>query len=316
MSVSFLPEWTEVSTKNGLDPLGMQASCVRLYQRLMPGVSNVTNSLRYYGFYAWLTKAYAERHGRPDIPTWRRFLRRAEALYAVTAVREQNVVGVAGYNWASETLNALHENDVLDFARAADQGAGERQYLKQAFGAYGAAYGGQLFEVSILADSEGHSVPVPSAGLGEQFATLFSEAIGEAQEAFFLAVDRGTILVRELDHLIPMSPNQIRSDSAECEAYRSMLFAESSSRPSDLSRKISLRVLLRLSEQLGRSPDGANEVRWCIYDGATGNGQSVSFDDPEDREQIALHAKSFTVRSRPGDGYVAPPYGSVAECAC
>lgn len=31
----------------------------RLYQNLVPGISNVTLRTRYYGFYAWLSKDYA-----------------------------------------------------------------------------------------------------------------------------------------------------------------------------------------------------------------------------------------------------------------
>ena len=42
------PEWTEYRNKNGLDPLGMQNTSVVLYQRLLPGISNVTLRLRYY----------------------------------------------------------------------------------------------------------------------------------------------------------------------------------------------------------------------------------------------------------------------------
>ena len=36
------PEWTQVRQKSGLDPLGLQAASVRLYQALLPGISNVT----------------------------------------------------------------------------------------------------------------------------------------------------------------------------------------------------------------------------------------------------------------------------------
>ena len=55
------PEWTEYRKKNGLDPLGMQNTSVGLYQKLLPGISNVTLRIRYYGFYAWLSSIYADR---------------------------------------------------------------------------------------------------------------------------------------------------------------------------------------------------------------------------------------------------------------
>ena len=52
------PAWTEYKKKSGLDPLGMQNSSINLYQRLLPGISNVTLRVRYYGFYAWLASIY------------------------------------------------------------------------------------------------------------------------------------------------------------------------------------------------------------------------------------------------------------------
>jgi hypothetical protein len=43
------PEWTDYRDKGGLDPLGMQNSSINLYQRLLPGISNVTLRMRYHG---------------------------------------------------------------------------------------------------------------------------------------------------------------------------------------------------------------------------------------------------------------------------
>ena len=60
-----LPQWTSKIEKRGLDPLGMQNSGVVLYQALLPGISNVTLRMRYYGFFCWLSDAYARR-GVPE----------------------------------------------------------------------------------------------------------------------------------------------------------------------------------------------------------------------------------------------------------
>ena len=57
------PEWTEYRKKNGLDPLGLQTGSVNIYQRLLPGISNVTLRMRYYGLYAWLADTYAKQVG-------------------------------------------------------------------------------------------------------------------------------------------------------------------------------------------------------------------------------------------------------------
>ena len=45
----------------------MQNSSINLYQRLLPGISNVTLRMRYYGLYAWLAAVYARRSRNTDI---------------------------------------------------------------------------------------------------------------------------------------------------------------------------------------------------------------------------------------------------------
>lgn len=60
------PEWTEYRKKNGLDPLGMQTGSINIYQKLLPGISNVTLRIRYYGLYVWLARSYAKDVGDTD----------------------------------------------------------------------------------------------------------------------------------------------------------------------------------------------------------------------------------------------------------
>jgi hypothetical protein len=75
----------------------MQNSGVSLYQTLLPGISNVTLRLRYYGLYAWLCWTYAKREGDTNPESWKRFIRRAEALYALIAARYLKARGERAY---------------------------------------------------------------------------------------------------------------------------------------------------------------------------------------------------------------------------
>jgi hypothetical protein len=168
------PEWTQVRQKSGLDPLGLQAASVRLYQALLPGISNVTLRTRYYGLYAWLSEQYAKRNHDADPEVWKRTVRRAEALYALSAARvnlegELQESGVAGVLWAQRTLSQ-HEGGAIDFAAHADPGGGSTPYLKQAWGAFGAAYESQLREAGVLGDAEAHSLSVPTEIIGDDFS--------------------------------------------------------------------------------------------------------------------------------------------------
>lgn len=163
-----LPEWTEYRKKNGLDPLGMQNSSVSLYQTFLPSLSNVTLRMRYYGFFAWLSRSYAKNVGSTNPEDWKRYVRRAEALYALIACRRGGESGVAGIEWAQRRLDAL-KGEVINFASDAEPGS-ETYYLKQAWGIYGLAYRSQLFEIGILTTAEGHEIPLPSADIGEGLA--------------------------------------------------------------------------------------------------------------------------------------------------
>ena len=153
------PDWTDYRKKNGLDPLGMQNSSVSLYQTFLPGISNVTLRMRYYGLYAWLCRTYAMKDGDTNPESWKRFIRRAEALYALIAYRRGGEGGVAGIEWAQKVIDA-NDGDNVEFAQAAEPGS-ETYYLKQAWGAYGAAYRSQLFEIGIF-DPSSHELPIPS----------------------------------------------------------------------------------------------------------------------------------------------------------
>ena len=104
-----LPQWTTKIDKRGLDPLGMQNAGVGLYQDLLPGISNITLRMRYYGFFCWLSDAYARRGVTTDFELWRKWVRRAEALFALVCADASGQGGVGGIEWASEALQSGEE---------------------------------------------------------------------------------------------------------------------------------------------------------------------------------------------------------------
>lgn len=268
-----VPEWTEYRKKNGLDPLGMQNTSVGLYQTLLPGISNVTLRIRYYGLYAWLSAVYARQIGDTNSRTWQRFLRRAEALYALTAQRRGGEIGVAGILWAATKL-AASDGDVA-FGDDAEPGS-PTHYLKQAWGAYGAAYGSQLFEIGVLAQTRNHLIPVPSPELGEDLAHAFEAACAGVCRRFVAAIERGTASKDDLDAFAQMTPSEIPSGSGERKLYEDMLFARTAlQRPTDLSRRRTLALILHLAGQMERLPD-TTDVRWAFYAGCLPDGTKLS----------------------------------------
>jgi hypothetical protein len=258
-----MPEWTEYRTKNGLDPLGMQSSSVSLYQALLPGISNVTLRIRYYGLYAWLSREYARTVGDTDPVVWQRFIRRAEALYALIAHKHGGENGVAGINWAGRRRGAAGAGD-LDFAADADPG-GATPYLKQAWGAYGAAYASQLFEIGVFAQAKEHQIPVPSPEIGDSIAAAFESAMGPVGKLFLATAAKGSVSNKGLAELAPLVPSGIAVEGAERDCYEKLLFARSGSpRAADQERRRSLLLILSLTERLGHVPS-RDEIRWALY---------------------------------------------------
>lgn len=271
------PEWTEYRKKNGLDPLGMQNTSVALYQRLLPGISNVTLRMRYYGYYAWLSWVYANRIGDTNPKSWQRFVRRAEALYALISQRRGGESGVAGVQWAERTLGETESGEV-PFAEDAEPGS-PTHYLKQAWGAYGAAYGSQLFEMGILASVPGHEIPVPSPEVGEPIAKAFDEALGGLSERLFQTIQRGSSSITELDELAAVTPSAIDAEGEERELYQRILFGEAGlDREQDKDRRKTLLLILELAKQLGYTPN-VNDVRWALYAGCKTDGTPIALNE-------------------------------------
>lgn len=280
------PAWTESRKKNGLDPLGMQNSSVALYQTLLPGVSNVTLRMRYYGFYAWLCCIYAKRVGDTDPEEWKRFIRRAEALYALIAHRHGGEGGVAGIDWAQRVLDTSDDTALIDFAAAAEPGS-EDFYLKQAWGAYGAAYRSQLFEIKIFDPSDDHELPLPSE-MGERLANAFEESVGKAAPLFYDIIQRGNVTLVELSGLAPLAPSEIGFTSTERDLYQDILLKPTDDQDSDArSRRHTVLLVLHIAALLGRDPK-PDEVRWILYAGCGQNGAPLTLGSPELEAQRQL----------------------------
>ena len=232
-------EWTERPEKRGLDPLGMQTSSIRLYQSLVPGISNVTLRMRYYAFYPWLCRTYAQRIGHTDPARWRTFVRRGEALYALVATHAESNNGVAGVDWATRTIDK--GETLIDFAAAAETGA-TPSYLKRA--AFDAAYRSQLLEMGILTTSSEHNIPLPS-DLGEQLADAFADALGAVEDQLYDIIQRGWVSPSELDRVAVALPSEIAVAGIEATLYTRLLLESDESRGRTVALVLAVARLFR-----------------------------------------------------------------------
>lgn len=254
-------------SKRGLDPLGMQAGGIVVYQDLLPGISNVTLRMRYYGLYAWLAETYARKSGNTDSEIWRRWVRRTEALYALVAADSKTETGgVAGVDWAGKRL-AIAGSDVIEFATATET-KGPNLYLQQGMGVFGGAYGSQLRDLGVLGVAKDHDLPVPSETTGLPLAGAFRAAIGEEAESLAIsAIETANIARQDLIRLRGMLPSAIVPGSTEALLYGDILFATPDSKGE--RRRDTLLLILAVARLMSKGPDPA-DVRWTLFGAPAG----------------------------------------------
>lgn len=265
-----VPQWTKLAKKRGVDPLGMQNSSVRIYQRLLPGISNVTLRIRYYGLYVWLADRYARDIGDTNRLTWQRRIRRAEALYALIAQAKGGENGVGGAEWAEKSLAAAGERK-LDFRDDTEPGS-DTHYLQNAWGVFGQAYQSQLFAIGLLAHSPEHEIATPAPGPGDELAQAFADSVGVMGDLFLRTLDRGWTTLKDLELMSGMSPSSI-THGKERDCYQALLLRSPVEDGSpDVERLRTLQLILHWAAATKSSP-GSDSLRWSMYSGCLDEGQ-------------------------------------------
>ncbi|WP_295803048.1 hypothetical protein [uncultured Microbulbifer sp.] len=147
----------------GLDHLGAQAPCIKIYSQLLPGITNVTDRARYYSFYPWVFTEF-DRNGWRAESEWAPRLRRAECLLTLIAHFHSHtaddddehgdaMVGSNTLDKAAAQVAAGATVRLSDFAHQ-DSEQGNR-YFKNPYGGLGQYYFGVLEELGLL---QGESV--------------------------------------------------------------------------------------------------------------------------------------------------------------
>lgn len=266
-----VPQWTRLSKKRGVDPLGMQNSSVRIYQRLLPGISNVTLRIRYYGLYVWLADRYARDIGDTNQTTWQRCIRRAEALYALIAHVKGGERGVGGAEWAEKRLSTAGERK-LDFRDDTEPGS-DTHYLQNPWGVFGQAYESQLFAIGLLSHVPEHEIATPAPGDGDALAQAFAASVGEMGELFLRTLDRGWTSRKDLEAMSLMAPSSIASGK-ERDCYQALLLRSTAEANSpDVERRRTLQLIIHWAAAAGRTPS-SDDLRWSMYSGCLDDGHS------------------------------------------
>lgn len=236
------PFWAQSGNfVRGRDPLGIQNSSVATYAALLPGLTNLTQRLRYYGMYAWLLHEYdklPENHKyKQHYNEQYTYIRRAELILAFLMARNfPEVLSVAGSNFAHDNLEQFEENGFFKIAEGADKKSDSKRriYWKYSSGVLGQYYAGSLMALGIIEQVSGFYHI--KKGAGSELALAYLDSIGKDASALFLKrIAEGNLNVEDLETLEPMSLSGDFEKNKEGEVYLSLLVG--ADRPED-SKKL------------------------------------------------------------------------------
>ena len=183
----------------GLDPLGLQITSEATYAALLPGVTNLTNRIRYYGFYCWLLDFYAKNIRNTNQQTQNNFIRKAELLMAIL-VKTQNpsFTQVTGSQFAVNLMEGKTDTK-YNLTEGAVKEGNKKTYWKFSSGAFGQYYAGAMHEIGLtLRNDEGnficsnknHHDLITGLDLAKTFEKQLNK---EAKEIFLSSVNEGEL---------------------------------------------------------------------------------------------------------------------------
>lgn len=230
------PFWgASVNMITGLDPLSLQTTSEATYATMLPGISNLTNRLRYYGFYCWLLNFYFRKEKKGNSTEQYKFIRRAELMVAILMQSERKeVLQITGSNFAANLISG-NTGKYFDLAAGADKDSTEKAvYWKYSSGAFGQYYYGAMRALSLVvaaANNEGdviYSISQPhdrQKVSGKQLAEAFDAILTpEIRELFYTNIKKARLNVADIPELIKyFAIDRIDTKSPEWPLYVAML---------------------------------------------------------------------------------------------
>jgi hypothetical protein len=195
----------------GLDPLGLQVASEATYAMLLPGISNLTNRMRYYGFYCWLLDKYRSIYTEGNSQEQYRFIRRAELMLALIMQSEfEEVTQVTGSLYAKNLINT-ESKSYYDLSKGADKDKSDDVYWKFPSGAFGQYYYGAMQAMGLVAlaqEEEGDTIFVATKSklsqtvCGNEIAIAFENNLNQNAISIFVKnIGTGRLLKSDVKFL-------------------------------------------------------------------------------------------------------------------
>ena len=251
----------------GRDPLGVQNSSIAVYSTLLPGMTNLTLRLRYYGMYLWLLDEY---HNLPKESPFKQspkaqytFIRRAELITAFLMVNKHpNELSVVGNDYANRYIQQANDIGFYDIALGADQNKDTVKgtvYWEYNSGALGQYYAGSLFALNLAESKNGYFERTEEFGkiLAESYRKSLSK---DAGILFLKRIDEGKLHLDDLELLDEIALNKEFKNSPEGEFYFKMLLSDDGMKNKTVSQKITSQRKESISLFLNLINDGEENL--------------------------------------------------------
>lgn len=222
------PFWAEYTSEaSGRDPLAIQNSSVVIYTKMIVGITNVTNRIRYNGFYCWLIEYIQQNIRKTNSYVEQiRYLRRAELLLAYMMVKVfPETTGVSGSSYAARYMKLK-----ISLRNGADWEAkkedGYDLYWKFKGGVFGQYYSGVVRELHLINHPQGEINIYTTTAKGKQLGVAFGKNIPKAEEKLFWeSVSKGYLSETDLGNLSSFALHVIPSNTDEIRFYEKMLLS-------------------------------------------------------------------------------------------
>lgn len=256
----------------GRDPLGIQAINIHLYSVLVPGITNVTDRLRYYSFFPWILKLYKDENIKLDFVP---FLRRAEFLFGVITYFHH--IGESGHMVGTMVMghvaSDLNKNQRIVLSKYTDIGESPQRYFKNKLGGFGQYYLGVLNAMQILSRKGTLEFTLYPRGIA--LANAFN--MGNSKEQFVQCILKDQVTTKDLEKLKEdICACNLKRNSAEYKLLAEYL--RDSDNPylkeSTFRRRDSLALMFIMLKQIGKSA-GYWELLNFLYYGISENKKDL-----------------------------------------
>lgn len=259
----------------GLDHLAVQAPCISLYGKMLPGITNVTDRARYYSFYPWVVWSL-EKNGHRYGDTFIDLFRKADCLFTLIAERHAKVTGGERDEHAAATVGSGNMADPVSkirdghSVRLSDFACreGKTRYFKNKLGGLGQYYLGVFRELKMMDGDSLTGIKIVREVGGAVAETIDGSV---KRELFFKTIDEDTVSAARLDELHAFCPCALNASTVEHAKLSELFFGNGQFLSQDaLARRRSLRMFLSLADGLARCGVAIDmePFRGCTYSGA------------------------------------------------